>query len=252
MPSFKVSIVYPSQPASMMTVEVQRDSTGRIIHQEPVTANDDDVAGTYGAALATLPAGYTFADSPDNPSYGASTSRGRYGLGETFAFLKTVRPYRRVFESRSVFRLRFDSIAVMYERDPTTTVTVVDAANDSHTSTAPAAPFLSYEDHDDQMLDLPVAVIERQPTEYRLMLSATGNANDFLNNYLVVPVNGGGTWDVNTRVELSPAGNNWIEGHQVELRLYRNGLLDRVIGSHTVANSGSSGDILVSAVADTG
>jgi len=40
-----------------------------------------------------------------NPDVGSPTFRGQYGLGDSFAFLKKVRPYRRIFKSAAVFRL---------------------------------------------------------------------------------------------------------------------------------------------------
>ena len=94
-----IVIFYPSQPGSMLNLEIVRDVDGRIISQTPVEADDSAIS------LSALPTGYTFDTPAVNPNIDASTSRGKYGLGQTFAFLKAVRPYRRVFESASVFRL---------------------------------------------------------------------------------------------------------------------------------------------------
>ena len=97
--NYRLVIFYPSQPASMLNLELVRDAEGRILTQTPVEADDSAIT------LSALPAGYSFATPPVNPDVDASVSRGKYGLGQTFAFLKAVRPYRRVFESASVFRL---------------------------------------------------------------------------------------------------------------------------------------------------
>ncbi len=94
-----IVIFSPSQPGSMVNLEIVRDADGRIISQTAMEAYDSAIS------LSALPTGYTFDTPPGNPNFDASTSRGKYGLGQTFAFLKAVRPYRRVFESASVFRL---------------------------------------------------------------------------------------------------------------------------------------------------
>jgi hypothetical protein len=97
--TYRIVIFYPSQPGSMLNLEIVRDADGQIISQTPLEADDSAVS------LSPLPLGYTFDTPAVNPDVDASTSRGKYGLGQTFAFLKAVRPYRRVFESASVFRL---------------------------------------------------------------------------------------------------------------------------------------------------
>ena len=97
--NYRIVIFFPSQPGSMLNLEIVRDGDGQIVSQTPVEADDSAVT------LSALPAGYTFDTPTINPNFDASTSRGQYGLGQTFAFLKAVRPYRRVFESASVFRL---------------------------------------------------------------------------------------------------------------------------------------------------
>lgn len=100
--AFQIVIFVPSQPASSIDLQVVRDATGRVLSQTPVEANDAALLGQLG----TLPAGYTF-DTPAVAQPGtASMTRGQFGLGESFAFLTRVRPYRRVFESASVFRLQ--------------------------------------------------------------------------------------------------------------------------------------------------
>jgi len=96
---YRVVIFLPSQPGSMLNLEIVRDTDGRIVSQTPLEANDDAIS------LSPPPSGYTLDPPAVTPGVPASTSRGEYGLGETYAFLKTVRPYRRIFESASVFRL---------------------------------------------------------------------------------------------------------------------------------------------------
>lgn len=96
---YRIVIFYPSQPGSMLNLEIVRDADGEILSQSPIEADDSAIS------LSDLPTGYTFDTPPINSDFDASTSRGQFGLGQTFAFLKAVRPYRRVFESASVFRL---------------------------------------------------------------------------------------------------------------------------------------------------
>ncbi len=84
----------------MLNLEVVRDAEGRIISQTPIEADDGNVA-----ISDTLPTGYSFNTPSENAAVDTSVHRGKYGLGEMNAFLISVRPYRRVFESASVFRL---------------------------------------------------------------------------------------------------------------------------------------------------
>ena len=91
--TYRVVIFYPSQPGSMLNLELGRDDKGRLT-QTPVEANDSALTLSQ-PTLSDLPDGYSF-DTPASP---------QYGLGESFAFLKKVRPYRRIFESAAVFRL---------------------------------------------------------------------------------------------------------------------------------------------------
>jgi len=72
--TYRVVIFYPSQPGSMLNLEVVRDIDGRIVSQNPIEANDATVS------LSALPAGYTFETPPMNPYVDSSASRGQYGL----------------------------------------------------------------------------------------------------------------------------------------------------------------------------
>jgi hypothetical protein len=92
-----LAFFYPSQPGSMVNLDLTRDTNGRIVFQDPVLADDSAVG------LGALPSGYNFA-SPVTPVDGASASRGQYGLGETYAFTVAVRPFRLVFETATTFQ----------------------------------------------------------------------------------------------------------------------------------------------------
>ena len=96
---FEIVITYPSQPASMMSIDLVEDAEGNILSQTPVVADDAAIS------LSPPPSGYTLAPITVAAGSPASPSRGDYGLGESYAFGTQVRPYRRVFESMSVFRL---------------------------------------------------------------------------------------------------------------------------------------------------
>jgi hypothetical protein len=235
---FRLSIVYPSQPASMMTIEVTRDGSGDIISQVPVTADDSTVPTKYATELGTLPSGYTFADPTPNPDFGATPSRGRYGLGESFAFVKKVRPYRRVFETRSTFRLQAGSMTAHYQADGSW-VELEDADSDSHTTETAASPFVIFQDNDDQFLDLGEQVIDREPNEYSLVIPdepPVGTFNDFRYRALDVPSGGAGTWRLTVAAECQPAsGSDWQEDHVLELRLYRNGVREQMIATATIS-----------------
>ena len=233
-PTFMLSIVYPSQPGSMLYIE--RDKPENEFRQTPVVADDDAVSSKYASELSNPPTGYDFDDPTPNADFGASPNRGRYGLGESYAFNTVLRPYRAVFESRSAFRLRFDSIAAQYHADPlpTSSVTIFDAANDQHTTNTAQPPFEVFENNRDQFLDLPAREIDRQPDEIRLMqISDPVNANDFLDRVLVVPSNGAGTWHVNVAAQFDT--ESWVNGHEFELRLYRNGERERLLAQHRVS-----------------
>lgn len=96
--SCTLAFFYPSQPSSMINLELTRDVDGRVIFQEPVEADDSILS------LGSLPAGYVFATAVPEKSI-ASTNRGQYGLGETYALMVSVRPFRLVFETATSFQL---------------------------------------------------------------------------------------------------------------------------------------------------
>ena len=96
---FEIVITYPSQPAAMMSIDLIEDVDGNIVSQTPVIADDSSLS------LSAPPTGYTLSPILVADGSAASPSRGDYGLGEDYAFGTKVRPYRRIFESMSVFRL---------------------------------------------------------------------------------------------------------------------------------------------------
>lgn len=238
-PTFVMSLVYPSQPASMMSIEVERDAEGRIVSQTPVEANDSAVPTAYASELGTLPSSeYSFSDPSENSAFGASASRGRYGLGETNAFLTTIRPYRRIFEARTSFRLRFGFTAAKYEADGSA-IALTDVVDDIHTNATPNYPFVQFEDRDDQFLNLGQQVLDREPDDQSLVIPdvppSSGTFNDFEYRALVIPATGAGTWRVSVGSEFQPAGSGrWMEDHTLELRLYRNGEFEQLIATATV------------------
>ncbi|MEL6898633.1 MAG: hypothetical protein AAFP90_21255 [Planctomycetota bacterium] len=94
-----VAFFHPSQPGSMVNLELTRDADGRVIFHDPVIADDGSVS------LGSLPTGYSFA-APVLEKDIASASRGQYGLGESFAFNASVRPFRLVFETPTTFQFQ--------------------------------------------------------------------------------------------------------------------------------------------------
>ena len=105
--NFQLIMFHPSQPASTVQIRVSRDENGRPyrdedgFYQYPVEADDDAIDELIGDP----PSGYTLADPAESASGRAAPYGGKFGLGESFSFLKTVRPYRAVFETSSVFRM---------------------------------------------------------------------------------------------------------------------------------------------------
>lgn len=83
----------------MVNLELTRDADGRVIFHDPVIADDGSVS------LGSLPTGYSFA-APVLEKDIASASRGQYGLGESFAFNASVRPFRLVFETPTTFQFQ--------------------------------------------------------------------------------------------------------------------------------------------------
>ena len=162
---FRIIMFHPSQPASTLTIEREIDAEGRLISQTPVVAvndgtNDDYVLlddDTVDNLIGDPPDGYTLPqEAPTaNAQFGASSSRGRFGLGESFAFATKVRPFRAVFETSSSFRMVASSTAVKYVAEGN----VIPLRDDDsvHTTDTAVEPFdvLSgaYQDLNDQSLE---------------------------------------------------------------------------------------------------
>ncbi|OYP32329.1 hypothetical protein [Rhodopirellula sp. MGV] len=95
---FKIVICYPSQPGSLIQYKVLRDAQGEVIQQSPVEADDSALS------LGDLPASYSLGNNVPETNKSPASS-GLYGLGELYAYQMSVRPYRLVFESGSIFAL---------------------------------------------------------------------------------------------------------------------------------------------------
>ena len=74
-------------------------------------------------------------------------------------------------------------------------IDLVDANNDEHTMDVPQAPFLAFEDQDDQFLNFRQQVIDREPAKNSLVIPADPSVvtfNDFLYRALQVPTSSDG------------------------------------------------------------
>ena len=166
-PTFKFVLFYPSQPASTIQLDIVRDDENRIVSQTPVEADDS----ALDSELGTLPTDYEFATLTVDPQFGASSSRGKYGLGESFAFVTKVRPYRAVFETSTLFRLGAsgsprlaDQSQNEFKRHDDESAAPFPLINgsdseDIDTTDTPVAPFVEYEDNNDQSLSLEIPVL---------------------------------------------------------------------------------------------
>ncbi|MEM9645170.1 MAG: hypothetical protein AAF989_09255 [Planctomycetota bacterium] len=237
---FRVILFHPSQPASMIRLELERDAQGRITRQTPVVADDDDVDD----AIGDPPTDYVLTPPMVNESFGASSSRGEFGLGETIAFLQTIRPYRLVFETSSLFRLgaSLNPVTVKYEAEGTP-ISLVDQAADGHTTDLPAAPFVAYEDNQDQSLNVEQRVVDRFSddlkryfTDLDIVPPASGD-NDFVDNVVRLLPDDDGVWRVSVSAEFQVSTPPWTDGHELEIRLYKNGAYDRLIDRQVVDNA---------------
>lgn len=254
---FRVILFHPSQPASMISVQVNLDSDGRPDrdaegkYQFPVEADDNETDDRIGEP----PAGYTVAASA-TPSDVASAYGGRFGLGESFAFLKRIRPFRAVFETSSVFRIDANSTIAQYETDGSS-LTLQDEDQLALTSTlgfSVVDPFGSgggtaYEDNDDQSLDFDVRLIDRlldrddnDLRRYHELLPSVSSSsgNDFLEYALQLQTDDDATWRVSISTEFRVSVNGsdaWVDGHELELRLYRNGQYERMVDRSVVDTS---------------
>ncbi len=255
---FRVNMFHPSQPASTINMNIVRDAQGDIVSQAPVEADDNAVGNSIGLP----PTDYTMSPAAsNNPAFGASSSRGEYGLGESYAFVKTVRPFRAVFETSSVFRMgaQLNPILVKYEADETTipfpTLENEDVAFTNHTTDVAVDPFVNpaaYENRGDQVLNFDQQVIDRNGTDLKrffetgITIDPPASAdNDFVENVLWLLPNDDGVWRVSVSAEFqifddplisSDDAYDWAEPHELELRLYKNGAFERLITRQVVTD----------------
>ncbi len=233
---FKLVVFYPSQPASMIRLEIVRDAENRIISQTPVEANDNEL----DSQLGTLPDGYGFPDPAleANPQFGASSSRGRYGLGESFAFLKTIRPYRRVFETASLFQLQNDRLIAKYG--------FINQVDDPLVSGGTTLVEREIPDGSDSILRFLNPLLERgfdpsldDSPDQRLRLVSDDSASSGNNQELElhVPRSGQGSWRVTVAAEFEPKNGSWETGHVLELWLLRNGVREQLLAEETLPSS---------------
>lgn len=245
--AFRIIMFHPSQPASTIQVQVNLDENGRPdrdsdgFYQYPVEADDDAI----DAMIGDPPTDYTLAPPAANSSGRASPYGGRFGLGESYAFLKTVRPYRAVFETSSLFRLgaSLNPIAVKYEA----AMSPIALLNTPpHTTDVPVSPFISYEDNDDQSLNFEQRVVDRFSDGLRRYFvdlpidPPASSDNDFVRNVLQLQPNDDGVWRVSVAVEFEPVIPPWQPDHLLQLWLYKNGVRERLIATHNVASDHSA------------
>lgn len=87
-------INYPYQAATLSAYRVTHNPDGSVIN-DPVEADDSSVV-----VAAAPPAGTQLA----NPTSDPSANSGPYGLGQHYALTRTLRPFRRLLSSQSMFR----------------------------------------------------------------------------------------------------------------------------------------------------
>ncbi|MEM1227829.1 MAG: hypothetical protein AAGJ40_19225 [Planctomycetota bacterium] len=235
---FRLILFHPSQPGSLISLEIERDSDGRIISQTPVEANDGSL--TIGA----LPDDYQLETPDRNTSFGASTSRGQYGLGEALSFLTTVRPYRSVFETASVFRpfpspqptVKYvaDGSPITLIADPPSILDVTDTAEDPFDSLLGAFDDNDPDERDQAMeLDQPVVssdLLVRYFTEELPSTTSYSSDNSFVRDVLRLLPDDDGLWRVSVSAQFTVSGAvSGTDYHRMELRLYKNGVYERLI-----------------------
>ncbi|HBJ34206.1 MAG TPA: hypothetical protein DDZ51_05460 [Planctomycetaceae bacterium] len=259
---FRVIMFHPSQPAVSQRAENQS-----------LVEVDDEGNDAVSSAIGALPAGYDlFYETPPaiNSEYWSSSSRGQLGLGELELGpvgpvgpdgspppipARTVRPFRMVFETSSLFRMgaHLNPIAVKYEADEIAIPfpSLVDQSVVAHPADIAVAPFVhpnAYESMQDQVLNFDRQVIDRSTDELRryfigdvIPVSAD---NDFAENVLWLQPNDDGVWRVSVSAEFQvfddpgdpgDDADEWVESHELELRLYKNGAFERLIVRQVVS-----------------
>jgi len=217
---FRIIMFHPSQPASTIQIRVNRDENGRPdrdadgFYQFPVEADDDAI----DALIGDPPSEYTLT-TPVNSSGRAFPYGGKFGLGESFAFLKTVRPYRAVFETASLFRMGASPITVKYEY------------------AADGNPGPTLANASDQALEFERMVIDRSNVDLRRYIVDPSAPDDFSTNMLKLRPNDDGVWRVSVVAEFEAP--SWEPNHVLQLRLYKNGASERLITTHNVTSAHS-------------
>lgn len=266
---FRLIMFHPSQPASMIQIRLSVDENGRPVrvdenglpdpngsYQFPVEANDSAVD------IGDPPSDYELVVPENfNPNGRASPYAGRFGLGQSYAFMKTLRPYRAVFEMSSLFRIgaRLNPIFAKYEAE-NSPIDLEDNPLSVHDPTDSAvSPFDDYDAiHNDQALTFNQQVIDRETEALRRFIvddslrdamapRPADDDNDFVRHVLRLRPNDGGTWRASASAEFATDGTNWDEDHNLQLRLYRNGVYQSLIASHdvTLFQSDSSEPIIM-------
>lgn len=232
--AFRIILFHPSQPASTLNLELERDEQGRITRQTPVEADDQAIDDLIGDP----PADYVLSPPTINENVGASSSRGAFGLGESFAFTKKVRPYRLVFETSSLFRIgaSLNPIAVKYAYQEN------------------GSPALPLANATVQSLNFEQLVIDRSTVDLRRYIIDPSALDGINTHFLRLQLNDDGVWRVSVAVEFEPVGLPWQADHLLQLWLYKNGIRERLIATHNVTSVHSepvslTGQSLVRAVA---
>lgn len=248
---FRVILFHPSQPASTISMDLERDESGRITRQTPIEADDSSV----DALIGDPPDGYNLAAPTSiNGRFGASSSRGEFGLGESFAFVTTVRPFRAVFETSSVFRLIKTPVFVKYEADEDAKpFPDLKNADPSFTNTSDIAvsPFDlgsgAYEPHRDQALEFErnslnelSQGLQRYYIDFPIVPPASSD-NDYVENVFQLRSSDDGLWRVSVAAEFETDDGviprpDWYPNHLLQAWLYKNGVRGPLIATHNVTS----------------
>lgn len=229
--SFRVDITLPAQAGALVAFQPVRDVDGNVVLDDSgnevrtrVVADDSTLTN-----LSILPVGYSLAPVTSNPVFASLSSRGDFGLGELTVLDMSkepfepiqVRPYRRVIEHSSTFRLgqRFEA---MYELD----------------TSSPTSP----------VIEADVA----QPNSFMLARRRFDDAELFSNiddnpSVMVATIPITGKWRINASASLvAPAmpSRDW----NLTLLLFRDGVTsgEPVIASKMIPSSVTNGSVQVS------
>lgn len=93
---------------------------------------------------------------------------------------------------------------------------------------------MEYEDNNDQSLSLEIPVLsnvdlQRYFVDFPIDPMASPD-NDFVENVFRLLPDDDGVWRVSVSAEFQVSGtDDWVDGHKIEFRLYRNGVFERLI-----------------------